>query len=70
MKQQIIDRVNSATTPFDKRREIENIAYSLAGPCQVTSRQVLLTALTGKQYPKAKAGVHEIMKAIKELTTP
>jgi hypothetical protein len=70
MKEQILTKVNAIADPFRKSRMIEDIAFSFAGPANKDNRQRLLFELTGTTYPKAKAGVHEIIKAIKELTTP
>jgi len=68
MKEQIVTKVNSITDPFRRSRMIDDIAYSFAGPSNKDNRQRLLFDLTGKTYPKAKAGVHEIRKAIQDLT--
>jgi hypothetical protein len=67
MKDKIIAKVNAETDPWQRQRTIDNIAYSFAGPRQETTRQRVLLELTGNQYPKAKAGVHEIKKVITEL---
>ena len=68
MKEQIITKVTAIADPWRKSRMIDDIAYSFSGPSNKDNRQRLLFELTGKNYPKAKAGVHEIKKAIQELT--
>jgi hypothetical protein len=68
MKQEIIAKVNAITDPFKRSRMIDDIAYSFAGPSNKDTRQRLLLELTGINYPKAKAGVHEIRKAIQSVT--
>ena len=70
MKEQLISQINAIKDPFEKHRAIDNFGYSLAGPGRNKDRrQAILKELTGKDYPKAKAGIHEIMKVLTELTT-
>ena len=67
MKQQIMNKVNAIDNKWERDRVILNIAFSFAGPSNKNNRQKLLFELTGKEYPKAKAGVHEIEKVIREI---
>ena len=70
MKEQLIQQINAIKDPFEKYRAIDNFGYSLAGPGRNKDRrQAILKELTGKDYPKAKSGIHEIIKVITELTT-
>lgn len=70
MREQLIMQINSIQDEFRKRRAIEDFGYSLAGPGRNKDRrQAILKELTGKDYPKAKSGIHEIMKVLTELTT-
>ena len=67
MREQIMNKVNAIDNKWERDRAIFNLAFSFAGPSNKDKRQQLLFELTGKEYPKAKAGVHEIEKVIREI---
>jgi hypothetical protein len=42
------------------RYQRANIVYSMAGPRNITNRQMFLEELLGEKIPKAKCGIHRI----------
>jgi hypothetical protein len=67
MKEQIMNSVTAILDKWERDRAIFNFAFNLAGPSNKNRRQAILLELTGKTYPKAQAGVHEIERVIREM---